>query len=139
MTKAKMAKEAIVRIDSQPGALARLARGMADRSINIDAVIATAEGAGAVVQLVSGDHQRLMDALRELRLEAQETRVVLVEGEHRPGLLQSIAEKLARENIGLLYLYATAVTVDRCLVVISSTNNEWAVMVLNSPGAASRY
>jgi hypothetical protein len=73
-----------------------------------------------------------MDSLREQQLEAQEAKVILVEGEHRPGLLQLITEKLARENIDVLYLYATAVNVDKCLVVLSSTNNEWAVMVLNS-------
>jgi hypothetical protein len=32
----------------------------------------------------------------------------------------------------LFYLYATAAEVDKCLVVLSCTNNEWAVMVLNS-------
>jgi hypothetical protein len=70
--------------------------------------------------------------LREQHLEVQETKVVVVEALHRPGLLQHITEKLARENMDLLYLYATAAEVDKCLVVFSSTNNEWAVMVLNS-------
>ncbi len=132
MIKAKMAKEAIVRVSNRPGALARVTKSLADQAISIDAVIATVDGNDAVIQLVSGDHPRMMDALREQRLEAQETRIILVEGEHRPGLLQIITEKLARENIDLLYLYATAVNVDKCLVVLSSTNNEWAVMVLNS-------
>lgn len=132
MIKARMAKEAIVRISNRPGALAQITRGFADKGVNIDAVIATVDGSDAVIQLVSGDHQRLTDALREQQLEVQESKVVLVEGEHRLGLLQLITDKLARENISLLYLYATAVNVDRCLVVLSSSNNEWAAMVLNS-------
>ncbi len=132
MIKAKMAKEAIVRINNRPGALAQVTKSIADQGVNIEAVIATVDGADAVIRLVSSDHQRMLDALRVQRLEAQETRIVVVEGVHRPGLLQLITEKLAGENIDLLYLYATAVNVDKCLVVLSSTNNEWAVMVLNS-------
>jgi hypothetical protein len=132
MIKAKMAKEAIVRISNRTGVLAQVTKSIAEKGINLEAVIATLDGNDAVIQLVSGDHQRIMDALREQQLEAQEARIILVEGEHRPGLLQLITEKLARENIDLLYLYATAVNVDKCLVVLSSTNNEWAVMVLNS-------
>ncbi len=132
MIKAKMAKEAIIRLNNRVGVLAQVTRSIADQGVNIEAVIATVDGTDAVIRLVSSDHQRMLDALREQRLETQETRVVVVEGVHRPGLLQLITEKLARENIDLLYLYATAVNVDRCLVVLSTTNNDWAVMVLNS-------
>lgn len=132
MIKAKMAKEAIVRINNRVGVLAQVTRSIADQGVNIEAVIATVDGADAVIRLVSSDHQRMLDALRAQRLETQETRVIVVEGIHRPGMLQLITEKLARENIDLLYLYATAVNVDKCLVVLSSSNNDWAVMVLNS-------
>jgi len=130
--KARMAKDAIVRINNQPGALARVTKSVADKGINIEAIIATVEGADAVVHLVTSDHQRTINTLHERQLEVQETKVVVVEALHRPGLLQHITEKLARENMDLFYLYATAAEADKCLVVLSSTNNEWAVMVLNS-------
>ena len=130
--KARMAKDAIVRINNQPGALARVTKSVADKGINIEAIIATVEGADAVLHLVTSDHQRTINTLREQQLEVQETKVVVVEALHRPGLLQHITEKLARENMDLFYLYATAAEADKCLVVLSSTNNEWAVMVLNS-------
>lgn len=80
---------------------------------------------------MTSDHQRTVDALREQQLQVQEAKVVVVEIEHRPGLLREITEKLARQNIDLLYLYGTAAGGDRCLVVLSSTNNDWAVKVLN--------
>jgi hypothetical protein len=127
-----MAKDAIVRINNQPGELARVTKSVADKGINIEAIIATVEGADAVIHLVTSDHQRTINTLREQQLEVQETKVVVVEALHRPGLLQHITEKLARENMDLFYLYATAAEADKCLVVLSSTNNEWAVMVLNS-------
>ena len=130
--KARMAKEAIVRMNNRPGMLAQVTRSIADKGVNIEAVIATVDGADAIIRLVTSDHQRTLNTLREQQLEVQETKVVVVEALHRPGLLQLITEKLARENMDLLYLYATAAEADKCLVVLSSTNNEWAVMVLNS-------
>lgn len=130
--KAKMAKEAIVRTNNRPGALAWITKSVANKGINIEAVIATVDGADAVIRLVTSDHQRTINTLREQQLEVQETKVVVVEALHRPGLLQHITEKLARENMDLFYLYATAAEADKCLVVLSSSNNEWAVMVLNS-------
>ena len=132
IVKARMAKEAIVRISNRPGALAQVTKGLAEKNINIEAVIATADGVDAVIRLVTSDHQRTINTLREQQLEVQAAKVVVVDALHRPGLLQRITEKLARENMGLLYLYATASDADKCLVVLSSTNNEWAVMVLNS-------
>jgi hypothetical protein len=127
-----MAKEAIVRINNRPGTLAQVTRSIAEKGISIDAVIGTVDGTDAVIRLVTNDHQRTINTLRELQLEAQEAKVVVVEALHRPGLLQRITEKLARENMDLIYLYATAAEADKCLVVLSSSNNEWAVMVLNS-------
>ncbi len=132
MIKAKLAKEAIVRINNRTGVLAQVAKSVAEKGIKLEAVIATAGGTDAVIQLVSNEHQRMMDALREQHWEVQEAKVILVEGENRAGLLQFISEKLARENIDVLYLYATTVNVDKCLVVLSTANNEWAAMVLNS-------
>jgi hypothetical protein len=85
----------------------------------------------AIVRLVTSEHQQTMDALREQQLQAQEAKVVVAEMEHRPGLLREITEKLARQSIDLLYLYGTAAGGDKCLVVLSSPNNGWAVIVLN--------
>jgi hypothetical protein len=130
MIKARMTKEAIVRMNNRMGVLAQVTKNLADMGINIEAVIATVEGTDAVIRMVTGDHQRTLDALRDQRLEVQEARVVVAEVEHRPGLLREITDKLARQHIDLSYLYGTAAG-DKCLVVLSSTNNDWAVKVLN--------
>ena len=130
MIKARMAKEAIVRINNRMGVLAQVTKSLADMGINIEAVIGTVEGTDAVIRMVTGDHQRTLDALRDQRLEVQEARVVVAEVEHRPGLLREITDKLARQHIDLSYLYGTAAG-EKCLIVVSSTNNDWAVKVLN--------
>ena len=129
--KARMAKEAIIRIRNRMGVLAQVTKTIADKGIDVEAVIGTVEGGDAVIRLVTSDHQRTIDVLRELRPDVQESKVVLVELEHKPGLLRHITEKLARENIDLYYLYGTATGADKCLVVFASANNDRAVMVLN--------
>lgn len=131
MMKARMAKEAIVRVRNRIGALGQVTNCLAEKGVNIEAVIATLEGADAVIRLVTGDHQRTVDALRELRPDVQEARIVVAEVDHQPGLLRQITEKLASESIDLFYLYGTAADVDKCVVVFSCTNNERAVIVLN--------
>jgi hypothetical protein len=132
MIKAKMAKEAIVRLNNQVGVLAQVANSIAEKGVKLEAIIATVNGTDAVIQMVSNEHPRMMDVLREQHWEVQETKVILVEGENRAGLLQFITEKLARENIDVLYLYATTTKTDQCLVVLSTVNNDWAVLVLNN-------
>jgi hypothetical protein len=129
--KARMAREAIVRVRNRIGALGQVTNCLAEKGVNIEAVIATLEGGDAVIRLVTDDHPRTVDALRELRPDVQEARVVMAEVDHRPGLLGQITEKLASESIDLFYLYGTATAGDKCLVIFSSTNNERAVMVLN--------
>jgi len=79
MIKARMTKEAIVRMNNRMGVLAQVTKNLADMGINIEAVIATVEGTDAVIRMVTGDHQRTLDALRDQRLEVQEARVVVAE------------------------------------------------------------
>ena len=131
MMKARMAKEAIVRVRNRIGALGQVTNCLAEKGVNIEAVIATLEGGDAVIRLVTDDHPRTVGALRELRPDVQEARVVIAEVDHQPGLLGQITGKLASESIDLFYLYGTATDGDKCLVIFSSTNNERAVMVLN--------
>ncbi len=132
MIKAKLAKEAIVRLNNRVGVLAQVAKSIAEKGIKLDAIIATVDGQDAIIQMVSNEYQRMMNALREKHWEVQEAKVILVECENQAGQLQFITEKLAKEKIDILYLYATTVKVDQCMVVLSTTNNDWAVMVLNS-------
>jgi len=132
MTKAKLAAEAIVRVRNRTGVLAQVTRSIAEKGVNIEAVVATAEGGDAVVRLVTSNHLRTMTVLREQRPEVQEANVVVAEVGDQPGLLQHLTEKLARENIDVLYLYGTAGDVEKCVVVFSSTNNERAVSLLNA-------
>lgn len=132
MSTARIGKEAVVQVPNRMGALTQVAKIVSDKGIDIAAAIATVEGANAMIRLVTGDHQRTMDALRERGLNPLETRVVLIEAANRPGVLRHLTEVLASERIDLNYLYATVATgADKSLIIFASTNNDRAVVVMN--------
>lgn len=132
MKTATIGKEAVVQVPNRMGMLNRVARLVSDKGIDIRAVVATLDGSDAVIRLVTDDHLRTMDVLRENNLNPQEARVVLVEVNNRPGLLRHITERLTNENLDLAYLYASATTAaEKCLVVFASNNNDHAAVLLN--------
>ena len=133
MLKAKIGKEVVVRMTNEVGVLARIAKIVADKGVNILAASAWVEGTEAVIRLVTDDQLRIADALREKKFAVRETDVVLTEAAHKPGMLRHLTETLADKGIDLRYLYASATAgQDKSLVVLSSMNNERAVVLLNA-------
>lgn len=132
MRTARIGKEAVVRIPNRMGALAHVAKIVADNGINIKAVVATVDGTKADIRLVTADHQRTMDVLKEYHLEPLETRMVIIEMANKPGVLRQITEKLKAEELDLSYLYATTTSdAQQCTIVFASNNNDRAVVALN--------
>lgn len=130
--KANKGKEITVRVRNDIGVLSQLCRLIADKGINILAVCAWVEAADAVIRMVTSDNLRVMDALREKHYNPHESAMVLLQTDHKPGVLRHITEKLAQRGLDLHHLYATAPDVDgEVLVVLGSTNNDQAVVLLN--------
>ncbi|MFB6215274.1 MAG: hypothetical protein ABEI54_05315, partial [Candidatus Bipolaricaulia bacterium] len=77
---------------------------------------------------------RAMEALAENGYEPEEKGVVLVELSHRPGMLEHITDRLAREGIDLNYLYSSnSLEEDESLIVLDSSDNEKTIKLLNNP------
>jgi hypothetical protein len=130
MTRAKLAKEVVVRMHNDIGVLAQVAKLIADKGINILALSAWVEGENAVIRMVTDENLRAMDALRGERFNPRENEVVLVEIDHKPGMLRKITERLAREGIDLHHLYVSGSEhAPSCLVVFSSAHNERALLL----------
>ena len=90
------------------------------------------EDIGAMIRLVTDDTLRMIDVLRENGYKLVERDVVLVDAAHKPGILRHLTDTLAQENIDLTHLFASA-TIDQdvCLVVLNSTDNDRAIVLLN--------
>lgn len=132
MLKARQGKEIILRTANEIGALAAFSKIVAERGVNILAMSAWVEDAEAVIRLVTDDTLRTMDVLRDNGYDPQERDVVLLDAAHKPGILRHLTETLSKENIDLSHLFASAtLDQDTCLVVLNSSDNERAIVLLN--------
>jgi hypothetical protein len=132
MLKAKIGKEVVVRLPNTVGMLAQITQIVSDKGINILAASSWVEGNAAVIRLVTDDHQRVVDALREKEFSLKENDVVLTEAAHKPGMLRRLTARLAENGLDLRYLYATATGAqDQCQIVFSCTDNNRALVLLN--------
>jgi hypothetical protein len=132
MIKARQGKEVVVRTANKIGELAKLAKVVAERGVNVSAVSAWIEGAEAVIRLVTDDTLRTVDVLRDKGYKPQEQAVVLVDARQKPGILRHLTDVLSKENIDLSHLFASAtINQDVCLIVLNSSDNDRAITVLN--------
>jgi len=132
MIQARQGKEIVVVTVNQIGSLAEISRTVADHGINILGLCGWVEGQDAVFRLVTDDNLRAADALRAKNYSTRERDVVLVELQHKPGMLRSITQRLSAESIDIHHVYATApLDTHRSLVVLSTSHNDRAVVLLN--------
>lgn len=133
MLKTRPAKEVVVRMQNEIGALDGLAKTVAEKGINVLAVSAWVEGAEAVIRLVTDDTVRVLDALRAQHRDTREADVLVTEAPHKPGMLRHITEKLAQGGIDIHYLYATgSARQEHALVVFATSHNDRAIVLLNT-------
>ena len=132
MLKARQGKEVVLRTANKIGALADFSKIVAERGGNILAMSAWVEGNEAVIRLVTDDTLRTMDVLQGHGYSPEERSVVLVDAQHKPGILRHLTDTLSREDIDLSHLFASA-TLDQdvCLVVLNSSDNDRAIVLLN--------
>jgi hypothetical protein len=131
MREATVGKELVIITGNRVGVLANIARVLADQGINILAVAVFAEGEEAELHLVPDSPSYALEALRKVEFEVEERNIVLVELPHRAGFLRRITDVLARQDLDIRYLYASAFEAGHSsLVVFSCTNNAKAVTLL---------
>ncbi|MBI9019975.1 MAG: hypothetical protein JEZ10_01800 [Verrucomicrobia bacterium] len=133
MITAKHCKEVSVRVLNDIGIVAQLTRIVAEKGVNIRAAAAWVEdGNKGVIRMVTDDNLRAVDALRAHNYAPEEVDSVEVLLRHSPGMISSVCEKIGNGGLNLRYLYASApVSAETCLVVLSTDDNEVALVLLN--------
>jgi hypothetical protein len=133
MLKARLAKEIVLRLQNDVGALDRIARAVSDKGVNLVATACWVEGPDAILRLVTEDNLRASDTLRAEGYSPREADVVVAELPHKPGMLHWVTRRLAQGGIDLHHLYVTGATAqDRCFLVFASANNDRALVLLNA-------
>jgi len=128
----KLNKEIQVGIGNRVGVLAEISKLFADKGINIEGVAGYVVAKQAMLAIISDDTLRATDALRKAGFkDVKENNVIIIELENKPGALHTITSLLAENRIDIKEIYGTASTACPAQVVLSTSDNDKALVALN--------
>jgi hypothetical protein len=128
-------KQISVFLENQKGRLADVTKVLRDEGINIRALCLADTGDYGVLRLIVNDGARCLRILKAHDMTAQETDVLAVEIEDKPGSLHRIVEVLGGEGINLEYVYTFYEKKgDRVIVVFKCTDATRAADALKKGG-----
>jgi hypothetical protein len=131
----KQGKEVVVRMTNRPGILSEIAKLVSEKGLNVLALNGAVCAEACVIRLMTDDNLRANDVLAENNYAPREEGVIVMELVHKPGMLKRAAETLAKAGIDIRHIYATAAQQDdKCLVVLHSTNDDHALVLLKQIG-----
>jgi hypothetical protein len=96
-----MGHQFVVQLQNRPGELARLARALGTRGINITQISCAGTGTIACAFMTTSDATETRDVLRGLGREYVEGRAVVVDVLDKPGGLADVAEKFAAAGVNI--------------------------------------
>lgn len=132
MKKARLTREIIIPLANDAKVLDSICSMIAEMGVGVLATHTSIANGIAAVRLVTNEHHRLSETLRERGYSPRETDCVLVEMANQPAALCALAGSLADESIRVQHLYTTCAETERTRVVVfSCTDNARAVDVLN--------
>ena len=102
------ASQLAVFLANRPGALARVCEALAQAEINIHALTTSDTVDHSVVRMVVSDPTKALMLLGEAGVLALESDVLTIETENKPGVLATIAERLAKAEVNIEYAYLAA-------------------------------
>lgn len=119
----KVVKQLALFLENKPGTLAKVCRALGQKKINILALSISDAVDHAVVRLIVDDPQRALHLLGDHGILVVERDVLMLEGHSRPGVLATIAQKLARQKINIEYAYSTTPSrADRATLILRVDN-----------------
>jgi hypothetical protein len=111
-------KQFTIAVDNQPGAVAAIARTLANAKVNILSLLGTSQGAAGTVQLIVEDARRAKKALDSARVSYQETPAESCDLPNKPGALADCLAKLAAKGVNLSSIHATAAKGGKKAVIV---------------------
>lgn len=119
-------------LENKKGRLKEVCACLAAAKINIRALSLADTRDFGVLRLIVDDPDRAREALKKKRFVVQETSVIAVEVEDRPGGLNTILSLLERGGINVEYMYATVERAQNHAVVIFKVDaQEKAIKILS--------
>ncbi len=104
----EIAKQVTAFLENKPGRLSNICAALGREKINIQALTVMDSKNRSVLRFVSDDMAKTKTVLTSLGTPYEESDVLLVEMENRPGSLARVCEKLAAEHVNIDYAYCSA-------------------------------
>ena len=122
-------------IENKSGRLAEIARLLGESGVNIRALSLADTKDFGVLRLIVNDPDKTRDILKKNKFVVQETDVIGIEVEDRPGGLSKVLGALDKEGLNVEYMYATVEkSKDRAVVIFKVDEYKKAIEVLSGHG-----
>jgi hypothetical protein len=128
-------KQVSIFVENEKGRFADVTKLLADEGINIRALSLGEMVDFGVLRLIVDDCSRCLQVLKAHDFTVQETDVIAVEIDDRPGGLHRVIEVLDREGINIEYMYAFLEKNDKNAIVVFKVDDpSRAVAILEKSG-----
>jgi hypothetical protein len=104
----QLTKQVTAFLENKPGRLANICSALGREKVNIQALTVMDSKEHSVLRLVPDDIARARAVLAALGTPYQETEVMVVEMDNRPGSLAKVCERLAAEHVNIDYAYCSS-------------------------------
>ena len=124
-------KQFSVMVENKRGALAQVCSRLAEKAVNILALMVPEQPGIAPIRLVVSSDETAKKILDSMGSSYTEEDVLAVEVSDKPGALGKVTRKLADHNIDVKYAYGTIEKgVDKAMIILGVSDLEAAVKVL---------
>lgn len=122
---------------NKPGVMAQILAEFARAKINITALTVMDSVEHGVLRVVCESADEIRQVLNQINMQFNETEVLCITIDNRPGAFAAIAEKLAKAHINIAYAYVTAgAKGGRTTAVIKVADVKKAMKVLGESGGS---
>ena len=124
-------KQFSVMVENKRGALAQVCSRLAEKAVNILALMVPEQSGLAPIRLVVSNDETAKKILDSMGSSYTEEDVLAVEVSDKPGALGKVTRKLADHNIDVKYAYGTIEKgVEKAMIVMGVSDLQAAVRVL---------
>lgn len=130
-----LGEEITITTRNKVGILADVAMLLANKGINIDAILGYKAGVMGKVSLLTNANLIIINELKKKKYKmVKETEVLLVDLENKPGALKVVATEMKENNIDIKYAYVTPCTCPAkgsSRMILQTSDNEKAMALLS--------
>jgi hypothetical protein len=130
-----LGEELVITAKNRVGLMADVAAILAMSGVNIVAALGYETGDSAKLMLVTSANLMILDELKKQKnMSVEETEVVMVELEDKPGALKVVTTELKNSGIDIKYLYITSPFSKggSSSVIMQTSDNEEAMALLSN-------